>query len=167
MDNVLTRRPTLSIRAVLEALPKALRREPVAKILLVEARLATTGRIAFQRPVARRVGCERLVDEDELVTLVDEPKLEFGVCYDESARCCVLRRSCVQFQSDVGNSVVEFWADERRRCFSEYCGLRVVSCGGWGGTSPCSGEMFSSCAPCSAFVEGVKSGMEVDDTKHQ
>ena len=27
------------------------------------------------------------------------------------------------------------------------------------GTSPCSGEMFSSCAPCSALVEGVKSGV--------
>lgn len=23
---------------------------------------------------------------------------------------------------------------------------------------PCSGDMFSSCAPCSAFVEGVKRG---------
>ena len=71
MDNVLTHRPALSIRATLKALSKALRREPVAKILLVEARLATTGRIAFQRPVTRRIGCKRLIDEDELVTLVD------------------------------------------------------------------------------------------------
>ena len=93
LNNLITHCPALSVRAVLETLSKALRREPVTKILLVEARLATTRRVPLQRPIARRVGCERLVDEDELVA--DEPKLELGVCYDESARGCMLRSSSV------------------------------------------------------------------------
>jgi hypothetical protein len=74
-------------------------------------------------------------------TVVDEPKLELGVCNDEPAHCGVLRCGCVQFQSDVGNSVVEFCANERRRCFSECCGSLghgvinygfVGGGGGWG-----------------------------------
>jgi len=40
--------PALFIRAILKALSKALRREPVTKILIVGTRLATTGRIPFQ-----------------------------------------------------------------------------------------------------------------------
>jgi hypothetical protein len=112
--------------------------------------------------VARRVGCERIVDENELALAANDPKLELDVGDDESARGCVVRSSDVQFQSEMGNAVVEFWADERRRCCSG-CWWIVELWGekgeGEGGTSPCSGEMFSSCAPCSAFVESVKSGV--------
>src|SRR6266404_1715330 len=104
LDNLLSDRPALSIWSILKALPEALGREPVAKILLVEARLATTGCIPFQWPVARRVGCERLVDKDELAA--NEPKLELGVCDDETACGRMLRSSGVQLQSDLGYSVV-------------------------------------------------------------
>ena len=51
LNNLLTHCPALSVRAVLETLSKAPRREPVAKILLVEARLATTGSVPLQRPI--------------------------------------------------------------------------------------------------------------------
>jgi hypothetical protein len=118
LDDLLGHCPALPIRATLRALSKALRREPVAKILLVEAGLATTGSIPFQRPVARRVGRERLVDEDELV-IVDEPELELGIGDDEPARGRVLRSSTVQLQRDVGNAIVEICTDESRRCCSK------------------------------------------------
>ena len=104
-DNLFTHRPTLSIRATLKALLKVLGRHPVAQILLVEAQLAAAGRISFQWPVARRIGCKRLVDEDE-PAVVDESKLELGVCDDESAHCCMVRRGGVQSQRDIRNLVV-------------------------------------------------------------
>ena len=106
MTTSLIDRPALSIRAtVLQTLPEALHREPVAKILLVEARLATTGSIPLLRPVAQRVRCERLVNEDELAT-VDKPKLKLGVCDDEPPCGRVLRRGGVQLYSDIGDLVV-------------------------------------------------------------
>jgi hypothetical protein len=104
LDDLLAHTPALSVQAGLEALSKALRREPVPKILLVEARLAVTGGIALLRPVSRRVRSERLVDEDKLA--VDEPELEFRVCDDESSRSRVLRCGCVQLDGDGGNLVI-------------------------------------------------------------
>ena len=106
LDDLIAHRPALSLRAtVLQTLPEALRCEPVAKILLVEARLAATRSIPLLRPVARRVGRERLVDEDKLAA-VDQPKLELGVCDDEPPRGGVLRRGGVQLYSDIGDLVV-------------------------------------------------------------
>jgi len=104
LDDLLAHSPALSVQASLESLLKALRREPVAKILLVEARLATTGGIPLLRPVSRRVGRERLVDEDKLA--VDEPELELRARDDESSRSRVLCCGCVQLDGDGGNLVI-------------------------------------------------------------
>jgi hypothetical protein len=104
LDDLLAHCPALSVQASLKTLSKALRRQPVAKILLVEARLAVTGGIPLLRPVPRRVWRECLVDEDKLA--VDEPELELRVCDDESPRSRVLRCSCVQLDGDCGNLVI-------------------------------------------------------------
>jgi len=104
LDDLLAHSPAQSVQASLETLSKALRREPVAKILLVEARLAVTGGIPLLRPVSRRVGRESLVDEDKLA--VDEPELEFRVRDDESSRSRVLRCGCVQLDGGGGNLVI-------------------------------------------------------------
>jgi hypothetical protein len=104
LDDLLAHSPALSVQASLETLLKALRRESAAKILLVEARLATTGGIPLLRPVSRRVGRERLVDGDKLA--VDEPELELRVRDDESSRSSVLRCGCVQLDGDGGNIVI-------------------------------------------------------------
>ena len=104
MYDLLTHHPTLSVQASLKTFTESLRREPVAKVLLVEARLAATGGIPLLRPVSRRVRRERLIDEDELA--VDEPKLELCVRDDQSSRCRVLRCGGVQLNGDGGNPLV-------------------------------------------------------------
>ena len=56
-----------------------------------------------------------------------------------------------------GDEVVELCADELFCCNrSKSAGLRFVLRGRE--NTPREGEMFSSCSPWSAFVEGVKSG---------
>lgn len=66
--------------------------EPVAEVLLVERVLGLADLVSRSRPVAGRVGGERLVDEDQLLAVgrVEEAELELGVGEDEAAREGVL-----------------------------------------------------------------------------
>ena len=64
------------------------RLEVVAHELLVEARLRTTRRIVVARPEARRIGRQRLVDEDDLIpagAVGDAAEFEFRVGDDDAA----------------------------------------------------------------------------------
>jgi len=81
-----------------------LRREPVTKVLLVEAWLAATRSITLLWPVPRRVRCECFINEDELS--IDKPKFELCVRDDESSRSRILRRGDIQLDGDGGNPVV-------------------------------------------------------------
>lgn len=61
--------------------------KPVTEVLLVERRLGLALDVGVCRPVAGRVGGERLVDEDEFRALrrEEEAKLELCVREDEAA----------------------------------------------------------------------------------
>ena len=58
---------------------------PVADVLLVEARLAAARLVVLGRPVARGVGRQDLVADDQLAGRV-EPELELGVGQDHAVR---------------------------------------------------------------------------------
>ena len=82
VDDLLRQRRRCRVRATVPAGFGA--REPVAHELLVETGLYLARFVAFERPVARRVGGEHLVGEHEVSTGV-ETEFELGVRKDDSA----------------------------------------------------------------------------------
>src|SRR5206468_897365 len=61
----------------------ARRLEPVADVLLVEARLRATGRVRRRVPEARGVGRQELVDEEQVVGTRPRAELELRVSEDD------------------------------------------------------------------------------------
>ena len=107
----------------------------VAHELLVEARRAGAGCVPIGGPETRRVRCQHLVDEHQLAVGV-EGELELGVGDDDAAR----RREVRGFEVHANARVPH--------PFGQLAGRRAPP--------PLSKSMFSSCAPASALVEGVK-----------
>lgn len=62
---------------------QVLARQPVPKILLVEALLGSAGLVGLERPEAAAVGREDLVDEVDLFGDAVEAEFEFGIGDDE------------------------------------------------------------------------------------
>ena len=110
--------PTFTLmarRAPLEALLEAGARQPIPEVLFVEAGLASAGLVRSSRPVARRVGCKGLVDEDDMlraVRVLHKAELELGVGEDDAAGSSVVGGGLVQGDGGAGDAVVEVLADE-------------------------------------------------------
>ena len=115
-----------------------LRLEPVAHELLVEARRADAGAVLGRRPEARGVGRERFVDQIELAGGVGA-ELELGVGDDDAARARRSRRLRCRARM---RHLAHLRGARRRRA----------------AVSTSSKEMFSSCVPAGALVDGVKIG---------
>ena len=105
------------------------------------------GGVRRRLPEARRIGGQDLVDEDQLA--VDEAQLELGVGEDDADRLAVARRPPVQGKGNVTDPLGEV---PRRPDVpgpdDDPLQRRVIA----------SKSMFSSCAPASAFVAGVRIG---------
>lgn len=66
--------------------------KPIPEILLVKAVLAPPDLVTRSGPEARAIGRQDLVDEHHLVRLLIDTKLEFGVCYNDTAISCMFLR---------------------------------------------------------------------------
>lgn len=101
----------MALRATLQPLAEASADQPVAYILLIEARLRSTGSVGSQRPVPGGVRSKKLVDKNELLLPRNrsyEPKFEFGVGEDDAPCMCVVCGRGVELQSSLCYLCVEF-----------------------------------------------------------
>ena len=114
--DLLAHGPPLAVFTGLQTFLEPLFLQPVAQVLLVEARLWTARRVARGGPVAGRVGREGLVDEDEFVLGAgrrrDESELELRVGEDEPAGERVAGGLGVQLDRDGRDPVAEILSDE-------------------------------------------------------
>lgn len=117
---ILVRRPPHHILGQRDALDilLALCNEPVADVLLVKRVLRAAGSVPLGGPVARRVGREHFVDEDELFGAGvgagrgEEAEFELGVGKDDAARQGVLGRLGVEADGDRGDLRCEIGATD-------------------------------------------------------
>src|SRR5207302_3922210 len=87
--------------------------EKVAQELLVEAGLRTPWRVLVGGPVARRVRCQRLVDQDHLP--LDRAELELGVGEDKATLARMPRGSPIKLQAEPLQLERAFAAEHRRQ----------------------------------------------------
>lgn len=136
---------------------------------LVVRLLRSADGVLLSGPEARRVGRENLVDEDEGVGVGVEAELELGVRDDDPAGEGVGMSLLVRRVSSPHN----FLSQSRKSCNKAKERMlgrltisytrKLASSTLFATSSPTNStararEMFSSCSPCSAFVEGVQIG---------